>query len=577
LCAYILTWAWSFCIIYIVATITRRLIRGRPYYYAVQCQRVNGKPRLVYQKYLGTAEQIIAGMTQGLTRAPRTAEVLDFGDVYALYKMAQRLRVIETVDHILTKRDQGLSVGEAMLLCAINRAVQPKSKRQIGDWFNKTILRRLIPAKNHHLTSQRFWDAMSKLQEYHLVEIEKEFSRILMRDFQIDLQCLIYDTTNFFTYIDTFNQRNRIAVRGHNKQKRMDLRQINLALMVTRDFHIPLFHKIYEGNLVDRTAFRSIVAELVERYQILSQHCQAITLVYDKGNHSTQAQEVLDESPYHFVGSLVPSHHPDLLAIPLGRYRSLEEGKLQGVRIYRTEREVFGRKRTIVITYSDEFFLKQIQTILLQLKKRTQTLKHLKVKLAKSKRVTIESAQTQVEKILSFQHMKQLIKVRLTPEGRSIKLFYHTDRKAFRRLQRTLLGKTILFTDQDQWTDEEIILAYRGQYKIEDAFKQMKDPHFVSWHPMFHWTDQKIRVHAFYCVLALMLVSLLQRELARKNISISVDAMLESLSGIKAILLLYPDRDSKRIRVQGKTILSQMNPTQARLFKALQLGDFGLN
>ncbi len=32
----------------------------------------------------------------------------------------------------------------------------------------------------------------------------------------------------------------------------------------------------------------------------------------------------------------------------------------------------------------------------------------------------------------------------------------------------------------------------------------LKDPKVVSFSPMFHWTDHKIRVHAFYCVLALM-------------------------------------------------------------------------
>ena len=36
----------------------------------------------------------------------------------------------------------------------------------------------------------------------------------------------------------------------------------------------------------------------------------------------------------------------------------------------------------------------------------------------------------------------------------------------------------------------------------------------LSLRPQRHWTDQKIRVHVFYCVLALMLCGLLRRETA---------------------------------------------------------------
>lgn len=88
-------------------------------------------------------------------------------------------------------------------------------------------------------------------------------------------------------------------------------------------------------------------------------------------------------------------------------------------------------------------------------------------------------------------------------------------------------GKTILFTDNSDWFDEQIVLAYRSQYHIEDAFRQTKNPHFLGWSPMYHWTDSKIQVHDFYCVLALLPSSLLQRELARKSEPLSINRMLE--------------------------------------------------
>jgi transposase len=78
-------------------------------------------------------------------------------------------------------------------------------------------------------------------------------------------------------------------------------------------------------------------------------------------------------------------------------------------------------------------------------------------------------------------------------------------------------GKLILFSDSQDWTNEEILAAYRGQSHIEDAFRQMKDPQFVGWSPMFRWTDPMIRVHAFYCVIALALTSLLWREVCPRT------------------------------------------------------------
>src|SRR6266571_1629621 len=107
-------------------------------------------------------------------------------------------------------------------------------------------------------------------------------------------------------------------------------------------------------------------------------------------------------------------------------------------------------------------------------------------------------------------------------------------------------------------------------YHIEDAFKQMKDPHFLGWSPMFHWTDSKIQVHAFYCVLAVLLTSLLQRELARKGEPLSINRMLEELGGIRETLIVYPRRPGQR-QFPTATCLTHMNPLQQRLFSLLDL------
>ncbi len=90
---------------------------------------------------------------------------------------------------------------------------------------------------------------------------------------------------------------------------------------------------------------------------------------------------------------------------------------------------------------------------------------------------------------------------------------------------------------------------------------------------MFHWTDSKIRVHAFYCVLALTLTSLLQRTLHQKGHDLSLARMLQLLAGIREVLLVYPKAvGEKKPRVAA--CLSAMEEEQRQLFDRLNLSRY---
>jgi len=143
-------------------------------------------------------------------------------------------------------------------------------------------------------------------------------------------------------------------------------------------------------------------------------------------------------------------------------------------------------------------------------------------------------------------------------------LNFHTNHDMRKSIEDRLLGKTILFTDHNDWATEEIIRAYRGLSKIEDAFKDMKNTDFLHWQPMFHWTDQKVRVHAFYCVLALTLVSLLRLKLNNAGLNITIDEMLTQLQNIYQVAVIYPDH-------KPKITVSRLNNQQIRILKVLDL------
>jgi transposase len=563
-------------------SLTPKIIGGHTYYYARYCQRVDGKPKIVRQVYLGKIDDLVAAAELShLPPQPLETEVAAFADTAALFDIAQRLDLVPLLDSILPpKRHQGLSVGQYLLLAAINRAVSPTSKLPFADWYRQTVLTRLLPADPAALSSQNFWNHMDLVTADHVLECEKQITQRLIQRFQLDLRALVSDGTNFFTYINTRTPA-ELPQRGHNKQKRGDLRQVSLGLLVSADFHIPLFHKVYAGNVHDTTEFRSITEELSTHYRQLAESCDHITLVFDKGNNSEEAFASLQNTPFHFVGSLVPSQHSELLTISRQQFRTLTRPGLEGVEAYRAQKKLFGQLRTIVVTFNQNLYDGQLQGLTAHLDKARQKLRDLQTQLQRrrdgevkgGKAPTLDSVQKQIHSICSAQFVAKVLKAEVQQVRQGLELTFHTDQAALDQFCRVQFGKTILFTDNADWADEEIVLAYRSQYHIEDAFKQMKDPHFLGWSPMFHWTDSKIQVHAFYCVLALLLTSLLQRELARNGEPLSINRMLEELGGIRETLVVYPRRQGQR-QAPTATCLTRMTPLQQRLFSLLGLQRF---
>jgi transposase len=558
-------------------SLTAKEIDGHTYYYARYCQRVNGKPKIVRQVYLGKSDDLVASAEQAHTPPqPLETRVASCGDIAALWDIAQRLDLVPLLDSLFPKRHQGLSCGQYLLLAALNRAVNPTSKVHLADWYRRTILTRLLPADPALLSSQNFWNHMDLVTADQILEFERQMTQRLIQRFQLDLRALVYDGTNFFTYINT-RTPSLLPQRGHNKQKRGDLRQVNLGLLVSTDFHIPLFHRVYAGNVHDSVEFRSITEDLAAHYRDLVQSCDHITLVFDKGNNSAEAFQTLTDTPFHFVGSLVPTQHADLLAVPRRRFRVLTTPRLEGLEVYRTEKKVFGETRTVLVTFNQNLLDGQLQGLTASLNKARCKLRDLQQQLrrwregkVKGKAPALESVRKQVQAICSGQFVKLILKPQVSSVRKGLELTYSTDQAALDRLCRVQLGKTILFTDNADWSDEDIVLGYRSQYHIENAFRQMKNPHFLGWSPMYHWTDSKIQVHAFYCVLALLLTSLLQRELARLGEDLSINSILEELGEIQETLIVYPRRQGQRKHTTS-TCLTQMSPLQSLLFSLLDL------
>jgi len=555
-------------------SLTKKIIRGRPYYYLRECQRVEGKPKIVWQQYLGSAAELVQRLQGG---GPQRAVVREFGASAACLQIARQLDVLGAIDRVVPKRSSnGISVGQYLLIAALNRCVGPRSKAQLGAWYEQTVLPPVLGVRAAQLSSQRFWDNMSRIDEQAIARIEGALVRTAVAQFGLDLRCLLFDATNFFTFVDSFNLRATLPQRGHSKEGRANLRIVGLALMVTADGEVPLLHHCYAGNQHDSTTFGALIEEMASRCRKLARGASDLTLIFDKGNNSQENLECVARSGLHFLGSLVPTQHPQLLAIPREKMRRLDKTQLPAVWSYRTEQTVFGVPRTVLVTFNRPLFQAQIKTLRREINKHCRKLKALQAALKRSakraagKKPTLEGTRKRVTTILRGRHMKELFSASVQQaKGKRVMLRWRFKVKTWKTLQRTLLGKTILFTDRTDWSDEQIVRGYRSQSHVEAAFRSMKDPHYLTFRPTHHWTDQKLRVHALYCVIALMITSLLRRQLAKAGIPLSLARMIRTLADIREVSLVFQEAHAKSLRTQ--TILSDMNEEQTKILAALNL------
>mgnify|MGYP005848362493 CR=1 FL=1 len=558
-------------------------IHGREYYYYSKWEWVNGRCRRVWQKYLGTLENIVKSVDGG--PAPLNAEIFQWGLPIALWKESCLVEVAKETDKLCPKRKQGMSVGEYISIAAINRAIKPNSKRSMWDWFSQTALIREIPnASQANLTSQRFWDHMDKIKGETALSIWKNVLANGVAREEIDISSVSYDGTNFYTFIDTFNTRCEIAKRGKNKQGRGNLRQVSYALFCSEDSHIPLYYDIYDGNRHDAKQFPLMLDKFHNFLQELSgKTCTTpeTTVIFDKGNNSADNFALLDSLKLNFVGSVKLDEHKDLANVanddPV--FKACDDAELEGTKAFRVEKSVYGKKRTVVVTYNQNLFNSQWLTLQNDISKATEKLKQIQQKLEdrvnglikRGKSPTLGSIQKQCTTALRRQHLNKIITVKVETGSNGIpRLQYAIDTNAIHALANTYLGKNVIITSRNHWKNDKIIKAYRSQYIIEGVFREMKDRNTGSWWPMLHWTDSKIQVHGLYCTIALLIRALMFRRVRNAGFSISMQRILEELDAIREVVNIYPKkRGQKKQRMQA--VLSKRSELQEEIMSILQL------
>lgn len=305
------------------------------------------------------------------------------------------------------------------------------------------------------------------------------------------------------------------------------------------------------------------------------------TLIFDKGNNSTDNFSLLDSLQLSFVGSTKLQEHKDLAQIPNDDpiFKPCQTPGLEGTKAFRVNKKVYGRERILVVTYNENLFNTQCLSVHNDIAQAVAELASLKEKLdhracgaeRRGKDPTTESVEKQCRKILSRQYMKQVIQVQVSKDrNRNPRLDYAIDAAALYELSNTTLGKNIIITNRPDWDNAKILEAYRSQFIIEDIFKEMKDRTTGNWWPLHHWTDSKIKVHGLYCTIALLLRALMLRRVRAAGLDLSMKRVLSQLDAIRQVINIYP-RQRRQKHQRKQAVLTKTSDLQQELMTILSL------
>jgi transposase len=174
-----------------------------------------------------------------------------------------------------------------------------------------------------------------------------------------------------------------------------------------------------------------------------------------------------------------------------------------------------------------------------------------------------------IDRILSAQFLKQVLTITYDASKTGAnRLHWVINQAAYRHLCDDYFGKRILITNRETWSTEEIIAAYRGQSQVESTFKQVKDDEHFAIRPQFHWTDQKIHVHAFICLVALLLGRVIEQQARKQGRTQSLSRVMDELDTIRLAMILTPS--GKRAgRPRCQWMLEQTEPKTLALFTSL--------
>ncbi len=629
-----------------MAFVKTNVSKGHEYYTITESYRENGKIKHRKLYYIGDKEALKAYALKGYlfmknyeegklpdkNKPPpdenaedlvRSLKTFSHGATASLLWTAELLDVQDILDDVLTgKTVKGLSRSTVLTLASIQRAVKPASKRAFADWADGTSLPYMVGFDAQDLTSQDFWEAMDGISED---ELQKCWARIVQKIvnlFDLDISTFHLDYTNYFTWISSKNKRSLICHRGHNKQKRDDLRQFCLAALTAMELQIPIVWEMYPGNTNDKSEFEEFVKLVHEQLPNCGLQTSDITIIFDGGSNS---EDNFNDLCFDYICAHSLTGIKNLYDIDLSEYKrySLSNGK-ERLGYFLDELEFSGQKGSGILTYSQDLRDGKVAEMHKDIDKAMKAISEMNDRLLNPKsRIfsTLEKERKEFVKIqqeaieynreLERQQRKEQESGDSTEKkrkgapkkpkeipvwnmGTSLKAilenYVFQGRKYLKHFSSIILkeisgvyqvsmsvnetlkgayidkyyGKKLTVTSHTNWTAEQILEQYGGQECIENSvFRDSKNTDHYAVRPQYHYTDDKILVHVFCTMLGLAMGEVLRKLLQAEGCSLTKVALMSELEKIRDGWIVLSDMKS------ALRVLEDMDEDQQKIWNCI--------
>ena len=539
-----------------------KVINGKKYYYLEERQKKEGKSIRVWQKYLGPADKIKEFYE--INNGKLNIKSRSFGSIAAMLCIAEELNLKEIISKIVPDNNYKLSIYQHIIMQSICRFNKPLSKNASIKWFKDSILP-LLWKKDFQSPQTIFnqFDKIIKGVENKIPKIEEELCKVLLEK-GIKPSTLIWDPTNFFTYIEKGEE---LAKKGASKEKRFDKNLINLGLVVSED-NIPLMHVVYEGNKRESDVITDITELIYTRLKELNFEIENIVFVFDKGNNSKDNIPKIKKK-FHFIGSLRMNQASHLLDIPLSEFKELYTNKKEhSIRGFKTKSKIYNEEYTVVITYNEQSAKKQRETTEKAVQNISEKMKEIENSFKNKKNGKKSKVKGLSGRINDFLHKqyRALFDWKFDEEKQQFSWSLNETQLEERR---KTYGKNILFTDLSEWDAKDIAKTYNSKSIIESDFKVFKDKLLIPVKPFFSRKDPRLRVHIFICVLSMVLYRYMQWKL--KDMGLSENQLNDELRSMR--LAFIKQEGSNSIR----KVIENMSPEQIDIYSKLNLGKYMVN
>lgn len=471
----------------IMSYIRKRKRNGKIYLEEVESRRIDGKVVQKHLRYIGRQADGKTILSASISDI-QIEQVKVYGPLIVLHHLAKEIQL-----------DQCLGAFSSELLSMIYaHCLDYKSVNQMARWYDRTDLNMMLSLEG--VTEARLLEAMDNLESRNSVELQKTIFENVGRRYQLTQTGIVYDVTNTYLY----GKKCRFAKPGKDKEAVKGRPLIQIGLGVTKDEGVPLFHKIYDGNVHDSRTFQDAITAFGE-YKINNG-----LVVFDRGISSKKNQN-----------DLMKLRWKVLCGLPLN---NALKGALRGL----IKNEDFLRYRNRVRSNKTVFY------VITQ----PHNLDDVCGKLAFcfNERLRRDIRESRYDEIANAQQLLE--------NGKSIKpglekFFGSNGRLLNSQLKRAeeFDGYSCIFTTA-KLSKEEMVRLYFDKDLVEKAFQSLKG--VIKVQPIRHWLYNRVTAHVFICYLAYLLLSLLRLKLKALQMS-PVEALRELESFYKVYM-----RDSKK-------------------------------